>query len=317
MGVIERWRDVLPVGPETPDLTLGEGATPLVRAPRLSERLGIELWLKLEGANPTGSFKDRGMAVAVAKALEEGATGIVCASTGNTAASAAAYAARAGVEALIFHPAGAVAGPKEAQARIAGARIVAVAGSFEDAFDACAEVGRSGTHHIVNSINPYRIAGQKTAALEICSHFGRAPDVLALPYGGGGNTCAYAAGFAEAERGKPTLVAVEAADRPGTVASAIRIGEPVHRVEVEALGATVLAAEDDELLRAWSELAQLEGVFCEPASAAGLVGLERLGPEQRWPEGALAVCVLTGSGLKDTASVDLVVPAERRLEAAS
>ena len=301
MGVIARWRDVLPVGPGTPDLTLGEGDTPLVAAPRLSERLGLELWLKLEGANPTGSFKDRGMAVAVAKAVEEGATGIVCASTGNTAASAAAYAARAGIEALIFHPAGAVAGPKEAQARIAGARIVPVEGSFEDAF--ASSTARAETHVVVNSVNPYRIAGQKTAALEICEQLGRAPDVLALPYGGGGNTCAYAAGFDEAGA-SPRLVSVQATDRPGTVASAIRIGNPVHRAAVERLGAEVLSVDDDDLLEAWSELARVEGVFCEPASAAGLAGLKRLRPE-----GALAVCVLTGSGLKDTATVDRVAPA--------
>jgi threonine synthase len=301
MGVIERWRDVLPVGPDTPELTLGEGGTPLVRAPRLSEQLGLELWLKLEGANPTGSFKDRGMALAVAKALEDGATGVVCASTGNTAASAAAYAARAGVEALIFHPAGAVAGPKEAQARIAGARIVPVEGSFEDAFAACTAQG--ATHVVVNSVNPYRIAGQKTAALEICEQLGGAPDLLALPYGGGGNTCAYAAGFTEAGA-SPRLVSVQASDRAGTVASAIRIGEPVHRAEVEKLGAEIVSVEDDELLEAWSELARVEGVFCEPASAAGLAGLKRLRPE-----GVLAVCVLTGSGLKDTATVDRVAPA--------
>jgi len=301
MGVIERWRDVLPVGPGTPDLTLGEGSTPLVRAPRLSEQLGLELWLKLEGANPTGSFKDRGMAVAVAKALEEGATGVVCASTGNTAASAAAYAARAGIEALVFHPKGAVAGPKVAQTRIAGARIVPVEGSFEDAFAECAAQG--ATHVVVNSVNPNRIAGQKTAALEICEHLGRAPDILALPYGGGGNTCAYAAGFAEA-RASPRLLSVEAVDRTGTVASAIRIGAPVHRDAVERLGAEIVSVDDEELLEAWSELARVEGVFCEPASAAGLAGLKRLRPE-----GALVVCVLTGSGLKDTATVDRVAPA--------
>jgi threonine synthase len=301
MGVIERWRDVLPVGPDTPDLTLGEGSTPLVHAPRLSEALGLELWLKLEGANPTGSFKDRGMAVAVAKALEEGATGIVCASTGNTAASAAAYAARAGIEALIFHPAGAVAGPKLAQARIVGARIVPVEGTFEEAFASCRAEG--DTHAVVNSVNPYRIAGQKTAALEVCEQLGRAPDVLALPYGGGGNTCAYAAGFAEAGA-SPRLVSVQSSDRPGTVASAIRIGDPVHRASVERTGAEVVSVDDDELLEAWSELAQAEGVFCEPASAAGLAGLKRLRPQ-----GVLAVCVLTGSGLKDTATVDRVVPA--------
>jgi threonine synthase len=310
MGVIERWRDILPVGPATPELTLGEGGTPLVYAPRLSEQLGLELHLKLESLNPTGSFKDRGMCVAVAKAVEDGATGIVCASTGNTAASAAAYAARAGIEALILHPEGAVAGPKEAQARIAGARVVAVPGTFEDAFRASSEIARSGSHVLVNSVNPNRLAGQKTAAFEICDALGRAPDVLALPYGGGGNTVAYAAGFAEADRGSPLFVAAESANRARTVASAIRITKPVHRFEVEALGATVLSIGDDELLEAWVELARIEGVFCEPASAAGIAALKRLRPE-----GSLAVCVLTGSGLKDVASVDLVAPQSAQVEA--
>jgi threonine synthase len=312
MGVISRWRAFLPVDSDTPEVTLGEGDTPLVHAPRLSERLGVELHLKVEGANPTGSFKDRGMAVAVAKAVEGGARGIVCASTGNTAASAAAYAARAGLEALILHPAGAVAGPKLAQARIAGANIVAIDGSFDDALRACLGVADAGTHVLVNSLNPHRIAGQKTAAFEICEQLGRAPDALALPYGGGGNTVAYAAGFADARRGHPLLVSGEASQRARTVASAIRIAEPVHRAEVEAAGARVVAVDDDELLDAWSELARFEGVFCEPASAAGYAALKRLRPDV-----GVAVCVLTGSGLKDPAVVDLVVPEAETLEAAS
>src|SRR5207248_3583817 len=198
MGVIARWRDRLPVGPNTPDLTLGEGGTPLVRSARLSERLGVELWFKFEGANPTGSFKDRGMAVAVAKALEDGAEGIVCASTGNTAASAAAYAARAGVPAVVLHPAGAIAAPKQAQARAAGARVLEVRGSFDEALRSCQELAGRGRFALVNSLNPDRIEGQKTAAFEIVEQLGgRAPDLVALPYGGGGNTCAYAKGFAE------------------------------------------------------------------------------------------------------------------------
>jgi threonine synthase len=310
MGVISRWRELLPVGADTPDVTLGEGDTPLVHAPRLSGRLGLELHLKVEGANPTGSFKDRGMAVAVAKAVEGGARGVVCASTGNTAASAAAYAARAGLEALILHPAGAVAGPKLAQARISGANIVAIDGRFDDALRACLAV--AGTHVLVNSLNPHRIAGQKTAAFEICEQLGRAPDALALPYGGGGNTVAYAAGFADARRGHPLLVSGESAERARTVASAIRITQPVHRAEVEAAGARVVAVDDDELLDAWSELARLEGIFCEPASAAGYAALKRLRPDV-----GVAVCVLTGSGLKDPAVVDLVVPEAETLEAAS
>jgi len=312
MGVIARWREHLPVGPDTPELTLGEGDTPLVHAPRLSEQLGFELYLKVEGANPTGSFKDRGMVVAVAKALEDGARGVVCASTGNTAASAAAYAARAGLEALILHPAGAVAGPKLAQARIAGANIVPIDGSFDDALRACLGVADSGTHVLVNSLNPNRIEGQKTAAFEICEQLGRAPTLLALPYGGGGNTVAYAAGFADARHGSPQIVSAESTQRATTVASAIRITEPVHRSEVESAGATVVGVDDDELLDAWAELARLEGLFCEPASAAGYAALKRLRPQVD-----VAVCVLTGNGLKDPALVDAVAPAAETLEAAS
>jgi threonine synthase len=311
MGVIARWREYLPVGPGTPELTLGEGDTPLVHAPRLSERLGLDLYLKIEGANPTGSFKDRGMAVAVAKALEDGAQGVVCASTGNTAASAAAYAARAGIEALILHPSGAVAGPKLAQARITGATIVAIDGSFDDALRACLAVAESGSHVLVNSLNPNRIEGQKTAAFEICEQLGRAPQVLALPYGGGGNTVAYAAGFADARHGSPQIVSAESTQRSTTVASAIRIAEPVHRNDVEGAGATVVGVDDDELLEAWSELARLEGLFCEPASAAGYAALKRLRLS------GIAVCVLTGSGLKDPALVDAVALADEALEAAS
>ena len=309
MGVIASFRDRLPVSNATPDVTLGEGWTPLVAAPRLSELVGCEVHLKVEGANPTGSFKDRGMCVAVAKAVEEGAAGVVCASTGNTAASAAAYAARAGLEALILHPAGAVAGAKLAQARIVGARIVAVDGTFDDALRECLRIADSGSHVLVNSLNPNRIAGQRTAAFEICEQLGRAPDVLALPYGGSGNTVAYARGFADAGAA-PRVVSVESTERPRTVASAIRIGEPVHRDEVEGSGAEVVAVDDDELLEAWSEIARLEGVFCEPASAAGVAGLKRVRPE------GVAVCVLTGNGLKDPAVVDAVAPAAETVEAA-
>src|SRR5437868_8816779 len=221
MGVIERYRDRLPVGQSTPDLTLGEGGTPLIRSARLSERLGVELWFKCEGANPTGSFKDRGMAVAVAKALESGAQGIVCASTGNTAASAAAYAARAGVPAVVLHPAGAIAAAKQAQARAVGARVLEVRGSFDEALRACQ---RLTDFAIVNSLNPHRVEGQKTAAFEIAEQLGRAPDVLALPYGGGGNTCAYAKGFAE-EGATVRIVSGQAAERADTRSEERRVGK--------------------------------------------------------------------------------------------
>jgi threonine synthase len=308
MGVIERYHDRLPVGPDTPSLTLGEGSTPLVAAQRLSERLGIELFLKCEGINPTGSFKDRGMAVAVAKALEAGADGIVCASTGNTAASAAAYAARAGLPAIVLHPARAISPAKQAQARVAGARVLEVRGTFDDALRSCLELAERGGYVLVNSLDPNRIEGQKTAAFEIVEELGREPDVVALPYGGGGNTCAYAKGFDELGI-RPKLLAGEAVERAQTMASAIRISNPVHRAEVDELVAAgraeVVALTDAEIVEAWLELAGGEGVFCEPSSAAGLAALKRvdLAP------GALAVCVLTGHGLKDTAAADVLATA--------
>jgi threonine synthase len=302
--LVERWRDRLPVGPDTPVVSLGEGATPLVPAPRLSERLGASVWLKWEGANPTGSFKDRGMTVAVAKALEEGARAVVCASTGNTSASAAAYAARAGLPAVVLLPASAVALGKLAQARAAGARLLEVRGSFDEALAAARELARRGTHALVNSLNPYRLEGQKTAAWEIVEELGAPPDVLALPYGGGGNTAAYALGFREAGEGLPRFVLGEAADRARTVASAIRIATPVHAEEVERAlaesGGEAVELADEEILNAWRLLAREEGLFCEPSPAAGVAALLREPP----PSGARVVCVVTGHGLKDPETVD-------------
>jgi threonine synthase len=313
MGVISRYRDRLPITAATPELSLGEASTPLVAATRLSERLGIDLYLKCEGANPTGSFKDRGMAVAVAKALEEGAQGVVCASTGNTAASAAAYAARAGLPAIVLHPAGAIADAKQAQSRAAGARVLEVRGTFDDAFRSARELAERAGYSLVNSVNPYRLEGQKTAAFELVEELGRVPDVVALPYGGGGNLCAYVNGFIELGE-RPRLVAVEAADREHTLASAIRIGEPAHASEVEELVQTgraeTISLNDKEITDAWLELASLEGVFCEPSSAAGLAALCRSAPER----GTIAVCVLTGHGLKDTAAVDVLTPATAVVE---
>ena len=299
-GVIDRYRDRLPVDAGTPVVSLGEGSTPLLPAPRLSARLGVELYLKWEGANPTGSFKDRGMTVAISKALEAGVSTVICASTGNTAASAAAYAARAGLRAVVLQPLGAVTGAKVAQASALGARVVQVRGSFAEALAAARTLDEGGTHVLVNSLNPLRIEGQKTAAFELVDELGSAPEVLALPYGGGGNTRAYARGFAEAAAGSPVLVAGEAADRAATVASAIRITEPAHaREATEAIresGGHVVALADEEILQAWRDLAREEGVLCEPSSAAGLAGLARVELEP----GARVVCVVTGHGLKDT-----------------
>ena len=287
-------------------ITLGEGSTPLIRADRLSTRFGVELWLKLEGLNPTGSFKDRGMALAVSRAVEAGAPGVVCASTGNTAASAAAYAARAGIAAVIVHAAGAVAAGKIGQVRAVGARLLEVPGTFEDAFASSLELAEREGYTVVNSTNPDRLEGQKTAAFELVEELGGPPDVLALPYGGGGNTSAYALGFTELGGSLPRLVPVQSAQRADTVASAIRITEPVHRAEVEAaverFGGEIVAVGDNEIVDAWRTLAREEGVFCEPASAAAIAGLAHgvARPGQR------VVCVLTGHGLKDPAAVELL-----------
>jgi threonine synthase len=297
----ERYRDRLPLAPGTEIVSLGEGSTPLLRAPRLSGRTGSEIWLKWEGANPTGSFKDRGMTVVVSKALADGARSIVCASTGNTAASAAAYAARAGLQALILHPEGAVARGKVAQAQIVGAKLSARP-DFDEALQEARELQAGGTHVLVNSLNPLRLQGQKTAAFEIVEELGGVPDLVALPYGGGGNLCAYALGFAEEGAGTPRLLAGEAVERSTTVASAIRIAEPAHAAEAEAAvedsGGEVVALQDKAILEAWRLLALEEGVFCEPASAAGLAAV-LANP----PRGAQVVCVLTGHGLKDPDAV--------------
>jgi threonine synthase len=307
VSLLERYRSVLPLSDSTPLVSLGEGGTPLVRAERLSERLGLDVWLKWEGANPTGSFKDRGMAVAVSKALEAGAPGVVCASTGNTAASAAAYAARAGLEAVIVHAAGAVATGKLVQVRAAAARLLPVEGTFEDAFAAALELAEDEGYTFVNSTNPHRLEGQKTAAFELVEQLGAPPDVLALPYGGGGNTAAYFKGFSEAAGSLPRFFPTQAAARATTVASAIRIGDPVHAHEVEeAVAATsgeVLTVDDAEIVAAWRALAQEEGLFCEPASAAPVAGLAHAG----LGAGTTVVCVLTGHGLKDTGSFDELI----------
>ena len=308
-ALIERFRPRLPVTEQTPVISLGEGSTPLLRAPRLSELLGVEILLKWEASNPTGSYKDRGMTVAVSKAAEDGAEAVICASTGNTAASAAAYAARAGIPAVVLTPAGAVAGPKVAQTRMFGAKVLEVRGDFDEALAAAQELGRRGTHVLVNSVNPYRRAGQKTAVFEIVEELGTAPDAFVIPYGGGGNTSAYAAGIGELGLSTP-IFSVEAEHRPTTLASAIRIGDPVHAESVRASGATVVTVSDEEIVAAWQQLATVEGLFCEPSSAAGLAAIRR---------GAVAgerlVVTITGHGLKDTESADRYAPALQQVEA--
>jgi threonine synthase len=302
--LVERYRDRLPIGPGDPVVSLYEGSTPLMHADVLSEELGVDLWLKLESMNPTGSFKDRGMTVAVSRALAAGATGVICASTGNTAASAAAYAARAGISAEILLPQGAVALGKLAQARAVGARLVQVRGTFDQSLRAAQALAESGKFVLVNSLNPDRIEGQKTAAFEIAEELGGVPDVLALPYGGGGNTRAYSLGFSEWGAGMPRFLAGAAAQRSETLASAIRIVDPAHRAQAEAAirdsGGSVVALTDDEIVAAWRKLAELEGFFCEPASAAGLAAVEKAGAE------GTVVVVVTGHGLKDPDAVERI-----------
>jgi threonine synthase len=308
-SLIERYREWLPVEADTPIVTLLEGSTPLVSAPRLSERLGIETYLKLEGMNPTGSFKDRGMTVAVSRAKGDGAEAIICASTGNTAASAAAYAARAGLRGAVIVPEGKIAQGKLAQALVHGARVIALRGNFDQALELVKQVVARHAVELVNSINPYRIEGQKTAAFEVCDELGAAPDALAIPVGNAGNVTAWWKGFEEYGRGKPRLYGFQAAgaapivlgrpvERPETVASAIRIGNPARwREATDALGESggkIAAVTDEEILDAQRWLATNEGVFCEPASAAAVAGAVK-----HAPEGERLVCVITGHGLKD------------------
>ena len=317
---MDRYASYLPITDRTPRLTLGEGDTPLVRARSLERETGIpEIWLKVEGQNPTGSFKDRGMVVAVAKALEDGARMVLCASTGNTAASAAAYAARAGMSCTVILPAGQVAAGKLAQAIAHGAHVVAVRGPFDAALAVVRTLAEQGEATLVNSVNPHRLEGQKTAAFEICETLGDAPDALFIPVGNAGNITAYWKGFVEAARagmarqrprmygyqaeGAAPLVTGKAVAEPQTVATAIRVGNPASWKGAVAArdesGGAIDAVSDAEILEAYSFLARCEGVFAEPASAAAIAGLRKrvrangLGGAQR------IVCVLTGNGMKD------------------
>ena len=293
--------------PAEPRVTLGEGDTPLVRARALSERTGCDVWLKLEGANPTGSFKDRGMTVAVSAALEEGAEAVLCASTGNTAASAAAYAARAGLRGAVIVPEGRIATGKLAQALMHGARVVALRGGFDEALELVRRVADRHPVALVNSVNEHRVEGQKTAAFEVCDALGEAPDVLCIPVGNAGNITSWWRGFHEygvaprlhgfQAEGAAPLVLGAPVERPETVATAIRIGRPARwedaMTAVTSSRGSIRAVSDDEILDAYSLLGSLEGVFCEPASAAAVAGLLRYGAEGR------VVCALTGHGLKD------------------
>jgi threonine synthase len=313
--LIERYRDRLPLEDGDPIVSLNEGSTPLIHAPRLSERVGAEVWLKLEGANPTGSFKDRGMTVAVSRARGRGAEAVICASTGNTAASAAAYAARAGLRGAVIVPEGKIAIGKLAQALMHGARVVALQGNFDDALQIVRELAERHPIELVNSVNPYRIEGQKTAAFELVDELGEGPGALAIPVGNAGNVTAYWRGFVELgeapllygfqAEGAAPLVHGERVERPETVASAIRIGNPARWEEaMDAFTASrgrVAAVTDDQILDAYRWLAASEGVFCEPASAASVAGILAYGLPAAEGEASpqTVVCVLTGHGLKD------------------
>ena len=326
-GVIEEYRPFLPVDDETPVVTLLEGGTPLLPAPRLSERMGARVFLKFEGLNPTGSFKDRGMTMAISKAVEEGAKAVVCASTGNTSASAAAYAARAGLTCAVLIPEGHIALGKLAQALIHGAKVLQVRGNFDQALAIVRQLGEKAPVTIVNSTNPFRLEGQKTASFEIVDALGDAPDVHCIPVGNAGNITAYWKGYREyQDAGRatrlPAMVGFQAAgaaplvlghpvEHPETVATAIRIGNPASWYGATAAasesGGGIHAVTDEQILEAYRFLAANESVFCEPASAASVAGLLSVGV----PEGSTVVCILTGHGLKDPdrAIAEVAVPA--------
>lgn len=328
-GVISRYRTFLPVSDATPVVSLNEGSTPLIHSPRLSEQTGAEVYLKFEGLNPTGSFKDRGMTVAISKSLEDGATTVICASTGNTSAAAAAYAARAGIRCAVILPAGKIATGKLVQAFVYGARVVAIRGNFDDALRIVREFSGIDGVAIVNSINPHRIEGQKTASFEIIDELGDAPDIHILPVGNAGNITAYWKGYREfATSGRatklPKMVGFQAAgsaplfhgapvDKPDTVATAIRIGNPASWQGAEAAvresGGCIDIVTDTQILDAQRWLASNEGIFVEPASAASVAGLLKcLGTDRcaacpfaiRPAPGARIVLTVTGHGLKDS-----------------
>lgn len=313
-GLLEEYKEYLPVNEATPLLTLNEGNTPLIRLDRLSEEWGIDLYVKTEGTNPTGSFKDRGMVMAVAKAKEEGSDTVICASTGNTSAAAAAYAARAGMKCIVVIPEGKIAMGKLAQAVMYGAEIISIEGNFDEALKMVRNISETEPVALVNSVNPYRLEGQKTAAFEICDQLGSAPDILAIPVGNAGNISAYWKGFKEYGKGLPKMYGFEAAgaaaivhnrvfENPETIATAIRIGNPASwQLAVNARdesGGTIDEVTDDEILAAYQKITRTEGVFAEPGSCASIAGVYKLVKQGAIPLGSRVVAVLTGNGLKD------------------
>ena len=317
-GVIEEYRDRLPVSEATPVVTLGEGGTPLVRLTSLSDETGCEVWLKYDGANPTGSFKDRGMTLAISKALEEGSKAVVCASTGNTSAAAAAYAAKAGLTCAVLVPKGEIAIGKMAQTLVHGARVLEVEGNFDDSLELAKDLSERFPVTLVNSVNPYRLQGQKTCAFEIVDALGRSPDLHLVPVGNAGNISSHWIGYSEyladgtihepprlmgfQAQGAAPIVRGEPVKDPQTIATAIRIGNPASWKQAvvaatESEGA-IDAVTDREILAAYRRVAR-EGLFAEPASAASVAGLLHMHASGALPRGATIVCILTGHGLKD------------------
>ena len=318
-GVLERYSEFLPITPHTPIITLGEGDTPLVRSQRIEKEFGCELYFKLEGCNPTGSFKDRGMVVAVAKAVEEGSKAIICASTGNTSASAAAFGARFGLQTIVIIPEGKIAQGKLAQALIYGAKIIAIDGNFDQALNIVRTLTQKHPLTLVNSVNPNRIEGQKTAAFEIIDALGDAPDYLFIPVGNAGNITAYWKGFVEYHQSgrsskKPRMMGFQAEgaspivqgrvfEHPDTIATAIRIGNPASwkgaTTARDESGGLIDSVTDEEILTAYRLLAQEEGIFGEPASPASVAGLLKVARGGISLKGKIVVCIITGTGLKD------------------
>ncbi len=324
-GIVEEYRNFLPVTDKTPVTTLNEGNTPLIRAVNLKSKIGldIDLYFKFEGANPTGSFKDRGMTLALSKAVESGSKAVICASTGNTSASAAAYAARAGIKAVVLIPQGKIALGKLSQAMVHGAYVIQIEGNFDDALNIVKALVSEYPITLVNSINPFRLEGQKTAAFEVCEQLKYAPKYHALPVGNAGNITAYWKGYREYNRANriatlPIMLGFQAAgaapivlgrkvEKPETIATAIRIGNPASWKAAlnakEESGGRIEAVTDDEILSAYRQIAVSEGIFCEPASAASLAGVIKLHREGYFKPGDSVVCTLTGNGLKDPDTV--------------
>jgi threonine synthase len=318
-GVIEEYREYLPVTDETPVITFHEGNTPLLYAKVISEMIRCQVYLKYEGANPTGSFKDRGMTLAISKAKEENCKAVACASTGNTSASASAYAARAGMDCIVIIPKGKIALGKLSQAIMHGAKVFEVDGNFDQALNLVRELGDKYPVEIVNSINPYRIEGQKTGAFEVCNQLDAVPDFHAIPVGNAGNITAYWKGYKEyygankitslpkmigfQAEGAAPIVRGHPIENPETLATAIRIGNPASWkgavAAAEESGGSISIVTDEEIVKAYQLVAQKEGLFCEPASAASVAGILKLAKAGKIPEGSTIVCILTGHGLKD------------------